>query len=502
MKNSFDFFDESDKKAGLDLERDEAMMSVNDFHCDKCGKQFTKEKDFIVHMKCHEKNPKAAFDPISINGITDNNVEKGFDLSNESDTKVEIKLEKDRVTLSSNRFNCEKCGKRFVKEKDFIVHMKCHEKNPNADFGQICEICNESFPKKNYIRHLNSKHPSKLSPKIKQQNLLKTKANLEKKIYTCRKCIYETSDEEMLKDHVSKQQHGGNLVNQLANCPYCDKKIAKGYPAVKAHIDDKHPDKGDKNYFCDVCNKGFIFESSYKRHNHIKAKKEPTRLCEICNLKVYSLLSHKEEKHQFCPYCDYKPKLYKHQWQANLKFHIDSKHSELVEKKFFCNLCPKSFTFKSTFSQHLHSHTKTEKKFVCELCAIEYTTSQSLKEHLLRSHPLPDATDFVCDVCGFSTFSKTKLNRHRFVKHEIEKHQVCPYCEFRCPDKQNLHVHIDRKHPEHGEKQFFCDICGKGFIFKQSLHDHPLYYCPKNPKFKGNPNTLHRLKISLQKQKK
>jgi len=40
-------------------------------------------------------------------------------------------------------------------------------------------------------------------------------------------------------------------------------------------------------------------------------------------------------------------------------------------------------------------------------------------------------------------------------------------------------------HPEHGEKQFFCDTCGKGFIFQASLKDHPKYYCPKNPNFKG-----------------
>ena len=387
---------------------------------------------------------------------------------------------------SNSSYHCEVCGKNFLSEKQCKMHKYVHTRKPKVMTKEPCDICNKIFPKCYLNKHLKTVHSNYLSPDIKEINLVKTKQSLEKRIFRCRKCIYETTDEVLLKDHVSEQQHEGNLEKEEeALCPYCDYKSKKGLYDIKTHIDFKHQNHGTKEYFCDVCNKGFIFESSYKRHNHVKAKKEPTRWCEICNLKVYSLVLHKEEKHQFCPYCDYKPQLNKYEWQAGLKYHIDSKHSELVEKKFFCNLCPKSFMFKSTFSQHLRSHTKTEKKFICELCATEYTTAQSLKEHLLRSHPLPDATDFVCDVCGFSTFSKTKLKRHRFVKHEIEKHQVCPYCEFRCPDQQNLHTHIDRKHPEHGEKQFFCDTCGKGFIFKESLYDHPLYYCPKNPRFIG-----------------
>merc|ERR1711997_735074 len=112
---------------------------------------------------------------------------------------------------------------------------------------------------------------------------------------------------------------------------------------------------------------------------------------------------------------------------------------------------------------------KTKEKHICELCAIEYLSPTSLEQHMLRIHPSPDATDFVCDVCGLSTFSKMKLRRHKFVRHEMEKHKTCPHCDFRCPDKHNMNIHIDGKHPEHGEKQFFCDVCGKGFIFNASM---------------------------------
>ena len=430
---------------------------------------------------------KAAFDPISINGITDYDTEKSFDFTNESDTKVEIKLEKEKVISSSNGFNCEKCGKRFVKERDFVIHMKCHERNPNADFGQMWNICNQSIPKKHFIWHLNSKHPSKLSPEIIQENLLKTKENLEKKIYRCRKCIYETLDEEMLKDHVSKEQHEGNLVNQEAYCPYCDKKFNSGFSSVKVHIDNKHKNKGDKNYFCDVCNKGFTYDFSYYMHNHIREKKEVRKQCEICDIKVLSLVAHRNEKHMTCCYCNWKTPMYNN-WQPTLQFHIDSKHPEHGEKKFFCNLCPKSFIWEKNLKGHIRGqHNKVPTKHVCEICAIEYVSLASMNEHKQKEHPSPDATNFVCDVCAFSTFSSYKLKRHRYIKHEYEKHKVCPHCEFKSPYQKTMCNHIDAKHPEHGEKKFFCEYCGKGFIFKATLLDHPVQYCRKHPRFKGRP---------------
>jgi hypothetical protein len=38
-------------------------------------------------------------------------------------------------------------------------------------------------------------------------------------------------------------------------------------------------------------------------------------------------------------------------------------------------------------------------------------------------------------------------------------------------------MHIDRHHPEHSDKQFFCEFCGKGFIYKATLNHHTTYDC-------------------------
>ena len=52
--------------------------------------------------------------------------------------------------------------------------------------------------------------------------------------------------------------------------------------------------------------------------------------------------------------------------------------------------------------------------------------------------------------------------------HDESRKKQCPYCEYRHQYKFLLEVHIDKKHPETGEKAHYCNICEKGFIFPYS----------------------------------
>ena len=424
----------------------------------------------------------------------EHSAEENFDDSFESSTKATKERTIYQSSIeSNNNFRCEECGKHCKTEKHFMNHKKYHRYRVHYE-KEYCEICDKNVSKKLFVKHLQKFHADEsleLLTKIKQDNERThstTENNLKKQIHRCKICIFESSDLNLVQKHIEKEQHHGNLEKQEVLCPYCEHK-GPSLHKVKIHIDSKHQEHGEKNYFCDECNKGFIFESSYKEHRHIRIRKQPNRWCEICDIKVVSLAAHIVEKHELngqriCAYCDYRVKA-SDSWLTSLKYHIDTKHPDHGEKKFFCNICTKSFMFKSVFSSHLGMHKTTQKEHICELCGQKYVSAQSLKEHMLEKHPLPDATDFVCDICGFSTFSDMKLKRHKFVKHEVEKHKPCPYCEFKSPDKQRLNIHLDRIHPEHGEKQFSCETCGKGFIFRDSFKEHGVYYCRKNPNYRG-----------------
>ena len=88
----------------------------------------------------------------------------------------------------------------------------------------------------------------------------------------------------------------------------------------------------------------------------------------------------------------------------------------------------------------------------------------------------------VCEKCGFSTVSKHKLRDHIRAKHEVEKHRKCPYCDYRSEQKQKIHFHIDIKHPESGQKNFFCDKCQMGFIYQQTCTHHMKFKCKHSGK--------------------
>ena len=97
----------------------------------------------------------------------------------------------------------------------------------------------------------------------------------------------------------------------------------------------------------------------------------------------------------------------------------------------------------------------------------------SLQFHVATVHEADKSKqDYVCDICGYTTYHNFWLKKHVFAKHSKEKHTKCYYCAETFAYKANMEVHVDRKHSDQGVKEHFCDICGKGFIYAYSLKFH------------------------------
>ena len=96
-----------------------------------------------------------------------------------------------------------------------------------------------------------------------------------------------------------------------------------------------------------------------------------------------------------------------------------------------------------------------------------------MKEHKLRDHRIGSETkEWVCETCGHSALTKKKLRFHMTRKHVFDTHHKCPHCEYHVEGLNKIHIHIDSKHPEQGEKMFFCNHCPRSFIFESSLKKH------------------------------
>ena len=80
-----------------------------------------------------------------------------------------------------------------------------------------------------------------------------------------------------------------------------------------------------------------------------------------------------------------------------------------------------------------------------------------------------------CDLCNVECACSDSLKRHIDKEHTDGMDKLCPHkCDFKTKVWANLRVHIDSCHPEFGEKKILCDLCGKGFNFKDSCKRHKL----------------------------
>ena len=102
----------------------------------------------------------------------------------------------------------------------------------------------------------------------------------------------------------------------------------------------------------------------------------------------------------------------------------------------------------------------TEKKFNCQVCHRSY----SYKYNLIQHKKVPDESKlFKCDVC-LKVFSNQKdFNKHYRIIHTWEKPFTCQVCNKKFSRKNHLVQH----QATHSEvRSFKCSICPEGRYLK------------------------------------
>ena len=158
--------------------------------------------------------------------------------------------------------------------------------------------------------------------------------------------------------------------------------------------DINHPERGEKKFFCEICNEGHIFQVGLayhmkKYHKTITNHREQS-VCQLCGMSFSTsngLNTHIRHKHR-------KPG----ETTENMKFQLQT--GDNLEE-CICELC--GFSTKNSFQlkQHIFRIHESEKHPKCPHCDFKTPNKISLCVHIDKNHPEVDEKKFLCDKCEF-----------------------------------------------------------------------------------------------------
>ncbi|GBP42726.1 Zinc finger protein 26 [Eumeta japonica] len=222
-----------------------------------------------------------------------------------------------------------------------------------------------------------------------------------------------------------------------------------------------------RKYRCFYCEKCFVEMATLKQHSsthtldEIDSRIGFVRQTELKKAEISNLAC------RLCPSsCSDLKDLINHLNTHNVVFESDSHlliPYRLVNGKFECVFCEKSFQVYVKLSSHMNSHYQN---YVCEICGAGFANRLNLSLHVRNSH-YPTK----CSQCDRIFKNLTEKSKHRAKEHNVQSRRFCPLCSEILPNAYAKLLHMNSAHgvkfPEHK-----CNHCDRIFKTKFFLNTH------------------------------
>lgn len=333
---------------------------------------------------------------------------------------MEKELEKAVEAANVDSLHCSLCDDyRADTFSDLTAHLKTfhHVYEPPR-----CDICEIDFDTANRLSlHIDRKHGPKMEPasyKCWYEGCVKVflsqvgltghvnKVHLgqpvaEKK-YECEKCPFKTKSREDLWEH-KKVAH-----NEQIECKPCN-MVFVNFQTLKAHNSLKHSEDGQQ--MCYICGKEFSSKLSLQRH--LRLHNQQMYTCNICSKNVST--------------------------KASFQDHMERHKPERERKyKFYCAYCGKGFSVKSNYEDHQNKHTGN-KPYKCNMCSKTFGFRSMLKKHKTFVHS--SERPYKCGYC-MKGFKFMNLLKNHVTIHTNKSKHVCTYCSKVFSTASTLKIHL------------------------------------------------------------
>lgn len=384
-------------------------------------------------------------------------------------------------------FLCHICSKCFRHKHHLLLHLKVHSNEKEYQ----CTSCGRRFRQNSHLKQHSKIHTGKKEfsceycplPKLflhrgdLKRHLKTHRAQLP---FQCSFCAVR------FPDCIEQQSHEESCNSRRFKCSICEFETID----VNALNRHKQVHMGERRYKCDLCAKAFRMKQHLNVHlkTHVQNKVKNIK-CNVCN-KVFSLKSH---------------------LVMHMKYHTG-------DRAFPCELCSKCFVHKGDLNRHRKVHGQIDQTIKSEKCVSGKTRiiDESIKppsffEVIVKEEPITetellinhsyrdsgsgqfDDDDDANDIIDsqYDTLIEDINKPNSIIKPDkeaadVQYEQICTIKRGKVRKNRAYSIRKKRKskvaspsfvkssqcQSQDERKQFFCDICSKGFRLKHHLVIH------------------------------